>query len=171
MRALWLGLLPMRSALDNGWWPPTHASPNASNASTSAAALSSNGSSTAVGNPPNPTCWESWGFSRSSGTGLNATCAQASQGHPPTESWFFWGLRRGGGICIFSTPSAGGRIRVNEGWILLLLDICGVWLFGEALPSWPLSPASAPALALLMVLQMRNRLWCCKLCHWSCCKK
>ena len=40
-----------------------------------------------------------------------------------------------GASAIASTPGSGGSLSLNGGWLLFLVDACGVWMFGDWWPT------------------------------------
>ena len=73
---------------------------------------------------------------------------------------------------MFSTPEEGGSLRAHGGWILFIMDSCGVWMFGSWWPVIGTSSCAATFICLMGLtawsLQVLSRLWCCQCLRAGC---
>ena len=136
-------------------------------------------------------CAGGWWLKRGYGGTIPNMTNDSEKGHPPIESnpsrfwwfleytpwsvsspraepalgWFFWGFRLVawfGGVRIFSKPGEGGSLSLHGGWLLFLVDACGVWMFGSV-ASMMLTTFGICLLGLTAwSLQALSRLWCCR---------
>ena len=93
----------------------------------------------------------------------------------PYEGWWVWGFRLFawvGGARVFSTPDEGGSLTSQGGWLLFIMDTCGVWMFGSWWPTVGTTACLATAICLLGLtawsLQVLSQLWCCQCLRAGC---
>ena len=89
----------------------------------------------------------------------------------PYEGWFIWGSWVGGAR-VFSTPEEGGSLKTQGGWLLFIMDTCGVWMFGTWWPTVGTLTCLVIAVCLLGAtawsLQVLRQLWCCQCLRAGC---
>ena len=128
-------------------------------------------SSTDASRPTDRTWWY-WGsgFPWWAEAGPNVSDPPLDESASPLKKWFVWGFRFiawAGGARVFSTPDHSGSLKVHGGWLLFLVDMCGVgcsalWAFRVRsslhLPSRPhrLVFAGAESLMVLPVSPPRS---------------